>query len=94
MSSVAPEMVFWKSLVQWRPLEKKSTNVVENIGINASPYCKDPHDVSRLHKESDLCKGSTDTPHAAMQQATVTVELGKAGSAKPTPTVMDEDGTG
>lgn len=54
---------------------------VENTGTSILPYpVAGPYGVSRLHAESDVCKGSTDTPQAAMQQATVTVELGRCWS--------------
>jgi len=70
-------------------LQKK----VENTGIQLSSHHVEPHGVSRLHVESDVCKGSTDTPQMATQKTTVTIKLGNAGSAKPVPMATDEDGT-
>ncbi|PJB97349.1 MAG: transposase [Nitrosopumilales archaeon CG_4_9_14_0_8_um_filter_34_10] len=55
-------------------------NASFNIGKPVSHCLIDPTRIknrSQLHKESDLCKGSTDTPQTAMSKMMVTVELTK-----------------
>jgi len=52
-------------------------NASFNIGRPVSHCLIDPariKSMSQLHKESDLCKGSTDTPKTAMPKMMVTVE--------------------
>jgi len=52
-------------------------NASFNIGKPVSHCLIDPtriKNMSQLHKESDLCKGSTDTPQTAMSKMMVTVE--------------------
>ena len=51
-------------------------NASFNIGNQVS-YCAFDHiikNMSRLHEERDSCKGSTDTPQAAILKMTETVE--------------------
>jgi len=51
-------------------------NASFNIGKPVS-YCSlvlRAQRMSQLHKESDLCKGSTDTPQTAMSKMMITVE--------------------
>ncbi|HXG74203.1 MAG TPA: hypothetical protein VNK44_05260 [Candidatus Nitrosotenuis sp.] len=83
IASVAPETVFWGSFVHRLGHSNKSKQVlVGNVGTNTSSFGSRPHGIFQLHKERDLCKGSTDTPHTAMQQTIATVELDCVGSAK------------
>lgn len=52
-------------------------NASFNIGKPVSYCLIDPtriKNMSQLHKESDLCKGSTDTPQTAMSEMMITVE--------------------
>ncbi|HXG73937.1 MAG TPA: hypothetical protein VNK44_03835 [Candidatus Nitrosotenuis sp.] len=81
IASVAPETVFWGSFVHQLGHSNKSKQVlVGNVGTNTSSFGSRPHGIFQLQR--DLCKGSTDTPHTAMQQTTATVELDCVGSAK------------
>jgi len=49
--------------------------------------------VFRLHADSGVCKGSTDTPKNATQGCSAALKLGKRFSAKPAPIVRNADGT-
>ncbi|MHB8547249.1 MAG: RNA-guided endonuclease InsQ/TnpB family protein [Nitrosotalea sp.] len=51
-------------------------NASFNIGnpVSHCAFVPKVHNMNRLHKESDLCKGSTDTPQTAMSKMMATVE--------------------
>jgi putative transposase len=62
-------------------VDHADVNAAFNIGSPVSHCaivpltCTKTHSMNQLHKERDLCKGSTDTPHAALPKMLATVEL-------------------
>ena len=48
--------------------------------------------ISRLHADSDACKGSTDTPKNATQGCSAALKLSKRFCEMPAPMATDEDG--